>query len=126
MFHSLSTVDMIMKIIVYIVVIFILILGCSSQQLPDDLPKLYPCKITVTQNEKPLTGASVLLHLTDSSAGNGGKSWIPMGLTDENGVAVIKTNARYGGAPLGNYKILVNKTEREASKLEPPPEESPN
>jgi hypothetical protein len=116
-----------MKIIVYFFIILISILGCSSQQLPDDLPVLYPCKITVIQDGQPLTGASVILHLTDHRPDHGGKSWIPMGLTDENGVAVIKTNARYNGAPLGKYKIAVNKTERETSKLEPaPPEDSPD
>jgi hypothetical protein len=116
-----------MKIIVYIFIIFISILGCSSQQLPDDLPTLYPCKITVIQDGQPLADASVILHLTDHSTNHGGKSWVPMGLTDENGVAVIKTNARYNGAPLGKYKILVNKTERETSKFgSPPPEDSPD
>ncbi|MDR2441223.1 MAG: hypothetical protein LBE12_17820 [Planctomycetaceae bacterium] len=116
-----------MKIIVYIFIIFISILGCSFQQLPDDLPTLYPCKIMVIQDGQPLIGASVILHLTDPNTENRGKSWIPMGLTDEKGVAVIKTNARYDGAPLGKYKILVNKTEHETSKLEPaPPEDSPD
>ncbi|MDR2705158.1 MAG: hypothetical protein LBC02_05200 [Planctomycetaceae bacterium] len=109
-----------------IAILFVTILGCSSQQLPEDLPVLYPCKITVIQDGQPLAGASVILQLTENVSAHGGKSWIPMGLTDENGVAVMKTNARYNGAPLGKYKILVNKTEREPSKLEPaPPEDSP-
>ncbi|MDR0337515.1 MAG: hypothetical protein LBI18_10540 [Planctomycetaceae bacterium] len=116
-----------MKISVYVPIIFVLILGCSSKQQPDDLPVLYPCKVTVIQDGQPLAGASVILQLTENVSAHSGKAWIPMGLTDENGVAVIKTNAKYDGAPLGQYKIVVNKTERETSKLEPaPPEDSPH
>ena len=35
--------------------------GCTSQKLPDGMPKLYPVTMTVTQEGKPLADASVML-----------------------------------------------------------------
>jgi len=37
--------------------------------------------------------------------------WGPMGTTDASGVAMMRTNARYNGAPLGAYKVIVSKLE---------------
>ena len=50
-----------------------------------------------------------------------GNAWVPMGKTDANGVAVMQTNAQYPGAAAGKYRIVVEKTETEPSKLGPPP-----
>jgi hypothetical protein len=114
-----------MKKLLLLFFIFISIIGCSTET-PEGLPSLSPCKITVIQDGQPLPGASVIFLAADNSVSTKGKTWTPMGLTDEKGVAVMRTNARYEGVPLGKYKILINKTEQEQSKLgQTPPENSP-
>ena len=94
--------------------------GCSSN-LPDGLPRLYPCQITVIQDGAPLADAVVTLQSPEA-----GQLWFPMGTTDVSGVAVMDTNGRYPGAPEGVFKVLVFKGVSEPSRLgPPPPEDSP-
>ena len=91
--------------------------GCSNR--PSGMPALHPCSITVTQDGTPLTDASVVLvNISDTDKG---QAWAPMGKTDSSGVAVMRTNAQYNGAAAGKYRIIVEKTETEPSKLGPPP-----
>jgi hypothetical protein len=82
--------------------------GCG-EQLPDGMPKLYPALITVTQEGEPLEEATVMLIPEDSAL----MQWGPSGITDESGIAEMKTNAKYKGAPLGKYTVTVMKRERE-------------
>lgn len=92
--------------------------GCNSgPELPSDLPKLTPCSLSITQDGKPLGGASVTLISIGES-----QSWYPGGITDEAGQVELYTNGRYKGVPAGKYKILVNKTETDPSKLGPAPD----
>ncbi|MGL4594793.1 MAG: hypothetical protein ACRCUY_08715 [Thermoguttaceae bacterium] len=95
------------------------LLGCSSN-LPEGLPRLYPCTIAVIQDGSPLIDATVVLQSNEP-----GHIWIPMGTTDATGTATIYTNGRYLGAELGSYKILVSKGISESSAGPPPPEDSP-
>jgi hypothetical protein len=54
------------KIIISIFLILVLC-GCSQKPLqPDNLPKLIPCKIIITQDQFPLEGANISLHLVTS------------------------------------------------------------
>ena len=80
------------------------ITGCS-ENLPADMPKLYPASVIVTQEGKPLAGAMVQL-IPDDPANS---SWGPGGTTDASGVVVLQTNGKYKGAPLGKYKVTVSK-----------------
>lgn len=93
--------------------------GCAPKGpvRPDGLPTLFPCEITITQEDKPLVGA--LVELRNKSQPS---SWATDGVTDENGVAKIKINGTFPGAPEGEYQVLVTKSELSPSKLpETPP-----
>ena len=78
-------------------------IGCGKQK-PSDLPPLFPCKITVMQGGQPLPGASVTLFA------DGHQVRFTLGaVTDKNGVATIKTNIDWEGAPEGKYKVCIKK-----------------
>jgi hypothetical protein len=80
------------------------VFGCRPQKLPEGMPPLYPCTVTITQEGTPLEGASVTLHpLTED------KSWVPGGTTDSNGSVRLKILGQYPGAPAGTYKVTVKK-----------------
>jgi len=83
--------------------------GCSKDTgRPSDLPKLFPCRITITQNEQPLPEAVVTLKSMDSGA----KYATSSGITDENGLVAPNTYS-YKGVPVGKYKVTVKKTVEE-------------
>lgn len=86
-----------------IVVLFsVLAVGCRKVQTPADLPELHPVTITVRQDGQPLAAASVALYAE-------GSKWTVGGSTDADGVARIRTLAKYTGAPAGTYKVCVVK-----------------
>lgn len=91
-------------LLITFVVILAFQAGCSKDpNRPDDLPKLYPVRITVTQEEKPLEGATVTLSSkTPMKYGSCSAE------TNASGVAVLKT---YGfcGVPVGQYAVTVEK-----------------
>ena len=81
------------------------VIGCSGEQRPDGLPKLYPCTITITQDGQPLAEATVQLHdpaVTDR--------WTVSGLTNASGSAVMRTHGQFPGVPEGRFKIILTKT----------------
>ena len=101
--------------------IVITIIGCTND-VPKDLPKCYPCQITVVQDGAPLADATVTLLSPEM-----GQKWFPLGSTDQTGTANVLTNGRYHGAPEGTYKIRVYKAVKGASRFgPPPPEDSPD
>lgn len=77
--------------------------GCKDSGSPPDLPKLYPCTISVVQEGKPLPGARVELFSVDS------QKYRPAATSDASGNATLMTYG-YPGAPAGKYKILVRKS----------------
>jgi len=77
------------------------IMGCGSDR-PADLPELHPLTIEVTQDGKPLEGATVSLYAE-------GSKWAVGAGTDATGKAVILTLGEYKGAPAGTYKVCVTK-----------------
>jgi len=79
--------------------------GCGGEQKPADLPPLHPVVVTVIQDGMPLEGATVLLMPEGTST-----RFSSGGVTDKNGVATIKTDAKYPGAPEGRYKVTIKKT----------------
>jgi hypothetical protein len=105
-----------------VILLTISITGCQSgSEIPADLPKLNPCKLTITQEGSPLEAASVTLRLV-----GGTQQWYPSGQTDSSGNIDFYTNGRYKGVPAGKYKIVATKFETEPSKLPPaPPEDDP-
>ena len=81
--------------------ILISVIGCGGPPTPPDLPKLYPCKIKVTQEDKPLEGAMVVVY---HSSG-----FVIAGKTDAKGVAVITADGRWPGVPEGEHVISISK-----------------
>ena len=106
-----------MQIRIYLAITFVLCIlsGCKQQKRPEGFPALFPCTVTVTQENKPLEGASVRL-LPES----GSFEWIIAGTTDASGTAKIFTHADFAGAPAGTFKVLISKNEMEPSKLVQP------
>lgn len=96
----------------------LLTLGCGGGgvEKPDHIPDLASCTITITHNGSPVEGASVLL------APESGQ-FSAAGITDSNGVAVVKTDGKYEGAVPGSYKVSVTKREKLESDLGPTPED---
>ena len=89
------------------------IVGCGGEPRPAGMPRLYSASIVVTQGGEPLEGASVTLTPEDPENAR----WGPMGTTDGSGVAVLRTDGKYAGAPLGAYKVVVSKLQI----IDPPP-----
>lgn len=87
--------------------------GCGGPPKPDGLPDLYPCSITVTQENQPLAGA--LITLVPKTGGS--LNWAVDGTTNANGVAEIKTAANFKGAPAGDYIVRISKTELSPSAV---------
>lgn len=99
-------------------IILLNLLGCSGPKKPDGLPTLHSCKVTITQSGKPLDGAIVQLHGVNNSV-----PWTVNGVTDRSGVAVIKTQTLFSGAPEGKYIVSVTKNVQEESQLPASPPE---
>lgn len=74
------------------------------------MPKLYPCSITLTQENTPLAAATVTLVSTDPDF-----HWAAGGTTDSNGVCVVRTRGKYQGAPEGTFKVTAKKFEGDKS-----------
>ncbi len=81
--------------------------GCDRAKRPADLPKLYPCSITLKQDGKPATGVSVTLLPEEKIL----EKWPSAGLTDNSGCAKLVTYGQFKGVPSGKYKVLLGKTE---------------
>ena len=92
--------------------------GCGGQKKPPGMPDLFPCKITITQEGTPLEGATVTLF--PKTGGSNG--WNTVGLTNANGVAEMKTQVDFKGAPVGEYVVRVTKTDISPSAF---PEKAP-
>ena len=99
---------------------FVLLLsGCGGEQLPPGIPKLYNATLTVMQDGKPLAGADIIMLNIDPSV-----NWPAGGITNQNGVAKLRTLGRYDGAPAGRYKVAVNKIDTPDITLPSPDEVS--
>lgn len=96
-----------------------LIAGCTGAKKPADLPELYPVKITVIQDGKPLADASVTLNDPTSAS-----RFVVGYKTDAKGVAELHTDGKFKGAPAGKYKVLISKVYApEMDPNEVPPED---
>ncbi|MCL2744630.1 MAG: carboxypeptidase-like regulatory domain-containing protein [Planctomycetaceae bacterium] len=91
-----------MKKLLFAIVISLFVSGCGGQQRPDGFPKVFPVELTVTQEGKPLAGASVSLRSSETQ-------WAIGGATDANGKVKLVTNG-YPGAPTGKFKVIIVKT----------------
>jgi hypothetical protein len=97
------------RIFIFTTILLVCFNGCGEPQ-PVDLPKLYPAEITVIQDGKPLTDATVqMVPKTDSK-------WSAVGVTDSNGNVEFFTQGKYKGVPEGTYSVLVSKVFTEPSQ----------
>ncbi len=94
------------------------VFGCGGPKKPSDLPELYPCKIKVIQDGQPLEGASVQLNDPASTS-----RFVVGGVTNAEGVAELKTDGKFKGAPAGKYKVLISKIFVPEIPNEVPPED---
>ena len=94
--------------------------GCEKAPRPDGFPDLFPCKITITQEGKPLEDALVRLMPEGWTF-----QWTISGKTDKNGVANIVTHTNYAGVPEGTFKVCVSKEEITPSQFPPPAKDAP-
>jgi len=84
------------------VILSVLLLGCGPKT-PAGLPKLYPCKVKIVDKSgAPVENVTVV-------ATQAGSIWAGIGLTDADGIAMLKTNGIYPGVPVGTYKIATTK-----------------
>lgn len=91
-----------------------LVLGCTQgPAMPDDLPPLTPCTLTLELDQAPLSDATITLI---PASGN----WIGVGLTDSAGQATVQTQGRYAGIPAGEYVVTVTKWEESAEAAPDP------
>jgi hypothetical protein len=91
----------------YITITLLLVLfaaGCG-QKMPDGMPPLYPCKITVLRDGQPLSATEVKIYPVEKPA----KDWSTAGITGQNGIIDMYTNGNYRGVPAGKYKVVVVK-----------------
>ena len=87
----------------YILLLLLLLLfGCTESNRPGDMPKLFPCTVSVIQGGGPLEGAIVTFH-SDSE-----QKYRPVAYTGADGNAVMQTYG-FPGVPIGKYKITVRK-----------------
>ncbi|MDO5581241.1 MAG: hypothetical protein Q4G69_08895 [Planctomycetia bacterium] len=100
---------MVKKLFLFALVMFsALLMGCG-EPLPEGMPRLIPCELTLLQEGKPLVGATVSLLPEKDQA-----RWNLVGITNESGTANILANGKYKGVPEGKYKIIIIKVETEA------------
>ena len=78
--------------------------GCGGPARPADLPKLYPCTITVVQDGKPLSDGLVTLFSAAPEF-----KWAVFAQLDSSGTGTVFTQGLYPGAPEGEYKVVVSK-----------------
>ncbi|MDR1484624.1 MAG: carboxypeptidase-like regulatory domain-containing protein [Planctomycetaceae bacterium] len=89
---------------VTLIIVTTLFVGCRDTSRPLDLPKLYFCAITITQEGKPVPGATVELIAQDTN----NAKYVPLQYTNDNGTAVMTTYS-FAGVPAGKYKVVVTK-----------------
>ncbi|MDR1290627.1 MAG: hypothetical protein LBK06_05445 [Planctomycetaceae bacterium] len=81
-----------------------LFVGCEHSSKPSDLPVLYPCTLTFTQEGIPLVGAIIELAAQDAND----TKYVPVQHTADDGTAKMSTYG-FAGVPAGKYKIIVTK-----------------
>jgi hypothetical protein len=94
------------RLLFFVTIIFsvALFVGCGSSSKPSDLPVLYPCTLTFTQEGIPLAGAIVELVAQDAN----NAKYVPVQHTADDGTAKMSTYG-FAGVPAGKYKIIVTK-----------------
>lgn len=86
-----------------LVVVSFFTVGCSDSSRPEDLPKLFPCTITVIQDGKPLDEAVIKLVAQEDNV-----KYRPVAVTGKDGKVNVSTYG-FSGVPAGKYKVVIIK-----------------
>lgn len=89
------------------VLAFLICDGCSKDNRPKDLPRLYPVTLSIMSDDQPIGKALVFLYAEDKAIAN----WTVSGVTEADGNAIIVTHGQFRGAPEGKFKVCVKKVE---------------
>jgi hypothetical protein len=92
------------SMIVLSILTILILFGCSREQRPAELPELSPCTISITQDGKAMAGCSISLYPLDSD-----NKWSSGGMTNEDGIAKMRTHGKFIGVPVGKYKVVLQK-----------------
>lgn len=79
--------------------------GCG-EKLPDGMPRLNPCTISVKMDGKPVENAKILLSSESVKYGC-------TGFTNTSGTTKLMTDGKYTGIPAGKYKVLITRIDVE-------------
>lgn len=96
-----------MKYSSILLLVVILLSTSCGQRVPNQMPKTFPCTITVTNGATPIDGADIVL-LPDPEI----PDTMISGATDVSGKAEIRTmcgSFSKPGAPVGNFRVIVRK-----------------
>lgn len=85
--------------------------GCFGSDRPPGFPRLYPVSLKITQEGQPVEGVNVRLRSVDDSL-----AWPLGGVTGPDGIAPLWTHGKFRGAPVGKYKVVLDKTVNEGEK----------
>ena len=92
------------------IILFLLVYsGCSNDNRPKEMPRLFPVVLTITLDDQPLANAVVTFYTENESDAK----WTVGSYTDANGKAIIVTHGQFHGAPAGKFKVCVVKKEAE-------------
>ncbi|MDO4587447.1 MAG: carboxypeptidase regulatory-like domain-containing protein [Planctomycetia bacterium] len=99
------------KYLLTLLALFIgMMISCKGEKRPEGLPELYPFKVKILSEGKPLEGAGVALKSDDKSL----QRWPCGAKTNAEGIANCFTYG-FEGAPAGSFKVVVNKSAHEGS-----------
>ena len=92
-----------------VVLLFVVLAGCTGlPDVPEGMPPLVPCTVTVRVDKEPTEGVGV--HFQPQVAVNSdATSWPAGGKTDMSGRAVMKTAGHYKGVVPGEYVVSFQK-----------------
>jgi len=96
-----------MRVIISVLLISLLLVGCSNNRLPKEPKNLHPVTITVMNGEQPVGGVAVTLSVRNSQG-----AFACTGLTDSQGVAKIRSlrnSYTVRGVPTGTYRVALDK-----------------
>jgi hypothetical protein len=98
------------KQLFYLLIIIPILLacgGCSRDNRPADIPRLFPVTLLITLDDQPLDDALVVLHMENGPDAK----WTVGSRTNTAGQAIITTHGQFRGAPAGKFKVCVSKSE---------------
>lgn len=90
----------------------VILSGCGGPERPADLPRLYPCTVTVVQDGRPLEEAIVNFISIDPSF-----KWSVFARLDASGTGKVFTQGLFPGAPEGEYKVVLSKEDTVTEKV---------